>query len=133
MKLFQLDFHQKFSLRINWTLNLNFSFFNHVKTNNWKTVTKVKFLLCSTNRNLVVNHWTANLIKSSNTQTIRRQQPTNCFSVFDHFVVLALKGLKITKIIENSLTLVFSENLFIKFKFKFNLNFIKINSTVFSR
>ena len=27
------------------------------------------------------------------TQTIRRQQPTNCLSVFDHFVVLALKGL----------------------------------------
>ena len=28
------------------------------------------------------------------TQTIRRQQPTNCLSVFDHFVGLALKGLK---------------------------------------
>ena len=28
------------------------------------------------------------------TQTIRRQQPTNCLSVFDHFVRLALKGLK---------------------------------------
>ena len=28
------------------------------------------------------------------TQTIRRQQPTNCLSVFDHFVNLALKGLK---------------------------------------
>ena len=27
------------------------------------------------------------------TQTIRRQQPTNCLSVFDHFVGLALKGL----------------------------------------
>ena len=27
------------------------------------------------------------------TQTIRRQQPTNCLSVFDHFVELALKGL----------------------------------------
>ena len=26
-------------------------------------------------------------------QTIRRQQPTNCLSVFDHFAVLALKGL----------------------------------------
>ena len=26
-------------------------------------------------------------------QTIRRQQPTNCLSVFDHFVKLALKGL----------------------------------------
>ena len=28
------------------------------------------------------------------TQTICRQQPTNCLSVFDHFVNLALKGLK---------------------------------------
>ena len=28
------------------------------------------------------------------TQTILRQQPTNCLSVFDHFVGLALKGLK---------------------------------------
>ena len=28
------------------------------------------------------------------TQTIRRQKPTSCFSVFDHFVKLALKGLK---------------------------------------
>ena len=29
------------------------------------------------------------------TQTIRQQQPTNCLSVFDHFVGLALKGLNI--------------------------------------
>ena len=27
------------------------------------------------------------------TQTIHRQQPTNCLSVFDHFVGVALKGL----------------------------------------
>ena len=27
------------------------------------------------------------------TQTIRRQQPTNCLSVFGHFVGLELKGL----------------------------------------
>ena len=27
------------------------------------------------------------------TQKIRRQQPTNCLSVFNHFVKLALKGL----------------------------------------
>ena len=26
------------------------------------------------------------------TQTTRRQKPTNCLSVFDHFVGLALKG-----------------------------------------
>ena len=28
------------------------------------------------------------------TQTIRREFPTNCLSVFDHFVILALKGLR---------------------------------------
>ena len=28
------------------------------------------------------------------TQTIRRQQPMNCLSVFEHFVGLALKGLR---------------------------------------
>ena len=31
------------------------------------------------------------------TQTIRRQQPTNCLSMFDHFGGLALKGLKNTE------------------------------------
>ena len=30
------------------------------------------------------------------TQTIRRQEPTNCLSVFDNFVGLALKGLTCT-------------------------------------
>ena len=29
------------------------------------------------------------------TQTICRQQPTNCYSVFDHFVGLALKELRL--------------------------------------
>ena len=28
------------------------------------------------------------------TQTIRRQKPTNCLSVFDHFLGLVLIGLK---------------------------------------
>ena len=28
------------------------------------------------------------------TQTIRRQQPTNCLKVLDHFVGLVLKGLR---------------------------------------
>ena len=31
------------------------------------------------------------------TQTIRRQQPTNCLNVFDHFVGLALKVLNSLK------------------------------------
>ena len=32
------------------------------------------------------------------TQTICRQKPTNCLSVFDHFVGLALKGLRRCKV-----------------------------------
>ena len=36
----------------------------------------------------------ANPIKWSNIQTIRWQQPANCLSVFNHFVGLALKGLR---------------------------------------
>ena len=34
------------------------------------------------------------------TQTVRRQKPTNCLSVFDHFVELAIKGL--TSFLHNS-------------------------------
>ena len=34
-----------------------------------------------------------NLTKRSNTQSTCRQKPTNCLSVFDHFVRLALRGL----------------------------------------
>ena len=37
--------------------------------------------------------------KLSNTQTIRRLLPTNCLSVFDHFVGLTLKELKIIQFI----------------------------------
>ena len=31
---------------------------------------------------------------AKHTQTIRRQQPTNCLNVFNHFIGLVLKGLK---------------------------------------
>ena len=34
-----------------------------------------------------------------NTPTVRRLVPTNCLSVFDHFVGLALKGLKKNKVL----------------------------------
>ena len=45
-------------------------------------------------RNIDLNPLSANHTKWLNTlKTIRRQQPTNCLSVFDHFVGLALKGL----------------------------------------
>ena len=40
------------------------------------------------------NLLSTNPTKFSNIQTIRRQQPTNYMSVFDHFVGLALKGLR---------------------------------------
>ena len=39
------------------------------------------------------------------TQTIRRQQPTNCLSVFDHFVGLALKGLILNEIFRKTMEL----------------------------
>ena len=35
---------------------------------------------------------------ATHTQTIHRQQPKNCLSEFNHFVGLALKGLKIVHI-----------------------------------
>ena len=38
------------------------------------------------------------------TQTIRQQQPTNCLSVFDHFMGLALEGLKIPQNFFEALT-----------------------------
>ena len=37
-------------------------------------------------------HQTHKMVKP--TQTIRRQKPTNCLSVFDHFAKLAVNGLK---------------------------------------
>ena len=42
---------------------------------------------------LAVNPLGGNPTKCLNTQTIRRQIATNCLSVFDHFVGLALEGL----------------------------------------
>ena len=36
------------------------------------------------------------------TYTIRRQQPTNCLSVFDHFMGLVLKGLTIKELHEEA-------------------------------
>ena len=41
------------------------------------------------------------------TQTIRRQQATNCLSVFDHSVGLAVKGLRRSQI---SIMVLFHEN-----------------------
>ena len=42
--------------------------------------------------NLILKRQSHKMVKP--TQTNLRQQPTNCLSVFDHFVELALKGLK---------------------------------------
>ena len=49
-------------------------------------------------RSYGLNTLSASPTKWSNTQTIRRQQPTNILSVFDHFVGLALKKLKSIKL-----------------------------------
>ena len=41
------------------------------------------------------------------TQTIRREKPTNCVNVFDHFVELAVQGLRgrlVGKSVSRSLT-----------------------------
>ena len=38
------------------------------------------------------------------TQTTSRQQPTNCLSVLDHFVGLALQGLKLSSAVPSSLS-----------------------------
>ena len=37
---------------------------------------------------------------AKHTQTICRLLPTNCFSVFEHFVGVVLKGLNVTNIIQ---------------------------------
>ena len=47
------------------------------------------------------------------TQTIRLQQPTNCLSVFDHFVGLALKELIFMKIYQKNWYKVFLKNIYI--------------------
>ena len=51
------------------------------------------------------------------TQTIRRQQPTNCLSEFDHFVGMALKRLKrMIKTMSNILAKVLNRTLQLFFK-----------------
>ena len=48
---------------------------------------------------MVINPLSTNFTKWSNTlKQFVGKLPTNCLSVFDHFVGLALKGLKITKV-----------------------------------
>ena len=42
-----------------------------------------------------VNPFSVNLRMVKHTQTIRRLLLTNCLSVFDHFMRLALKGLRL--------------------------------------
>ena len=42
---------------------------------------------------------------SKHIQTIRQQKPTNCLSVFDHFVGSALKGLSLNALISVSVIL----------------------------
>ena len=52
---------------------------------------------------MIFNPLSTNPAKWSNTvKTIRRLLPTNCLRVFDHFVGLALKGLRSDLIIRTS-------------------------------
>ena len=57
------------------------------------------YILCNTlqnwNRKCGLNPLSANFTKWSNTQQFVGKLPTSCLSVFDHFVELALKGLKL--------------------------------------
>ena len=48
-------------------------------------------------------------------QTIREQQPTNCFSVFNHFVELALKWLIFPDIINHKVSSIMLERFSHKF------------------
>ena len=48
--------------------------------------------------------------------------PTNCLSVFDHFVVLALKGLKNTRVLIS-----FTQRLFLRIPFLFASIMFKVN------
>lgn len=60
-----------------------------------------------------INALSANPIKSSNTQTIRRQQLTNCLRVFDLFVGLSLKGLNEILHLTDNLHIVFRERVYL--------------------
>ena len=54
---------------------------------------ELNFVRYETGENAItINNQPHKMVK--HTQTIRRQKPTNCLSVFDHFVGLALTGLK---------------------------------------
>ena len=67
--------------------------FSKVKTNRWSVLLD---LLLEAKLNL--NPWSANLTKWSNTlKQLVGKLSTNCLSVFDHFVRLALKGLRKTE------------------------------------
>ena len=61
-----------------------------------------------------------------NTQTIRLQRPTNCLSVFDHFVALALKGLRRSCLLLALLSLTFCIYLLIYFVYLFIYLFLYI-------
>ena len=84
-----------------WQKNLNFFHFlislfyliQLMYSENKKVCSKYEFN--NTVQNTVVNPLSASPTKWSNTlKQFVGNLPTNCLSVFDHFVILALKGLK---------------------------------------
>ena len=88
-----LRYIQKKSLNTLYYFTCNrWCMFSKVKTNRWSVLLD---LLLEAKLNL--NPWSANFAKWSNTlKQFVGKLPTNCLSVFDHFVRLALKGLRKT-------------------------------------
>ena len=67
---------------------------HEVSTNITKQEMKEMLILCTKNVHFTFNPLSANLTKWPNTlKQFVGKLPTNCLSVFDHFVGLALKGL----------------------------------------
>ena len=75
---------------------------------------------------LTFNHLNTNPTKWSNTlKTIRLQKPTNCSSVFYHFVGLAVKGLIVSRKKSN----VNGHIITINFLLEINLTYLQIHLT----
>ena len=71
-------------------LNLPLRYFEHCFTLSESTF---NFYPVASLETVFVNPLRANSTMIRHTETIRRQKPTNCLSVLDHFVGLARKGL----------------------------------------
>ena len=99
-------FNKKLDLEIQYKIGL--SFFRILKYNNEIQMTFTPKL---TPRTFLLNPLSAHPPKWSNTlKQILGKLPTNCLSVFNHFVWLALKGLKLMRIINLASIYLFKGN-----------------------